>query len=105
MKYRCEFGKLITPDTKLQRQYFKQMVDLIGVYALFESPKAKDYNQLMQLVDDLEHEECRKHQNCNDKNNPCIFDKNGMCVIFCFSGLLDELSSKNEVSNNGEKAH
>ena len=50
MKYRCEFGKLITPDTKLQRQYFKQMVDLIGVYALFESPKAKDYNQQGELV-------------------------------------------------------
>ena len=51
MKYRCEFGKLITPDTKLQRQYFKQMVDLIGVYALFESPKAKDYNNVSTAVD------------------------------------------------------
>ena len=60
----------------------------------------EEYQQLMQLVDDLEHEECSKHQDCKDKNNPCIFNKNGMCVIFCFSGLLDELSSKNEVGSD-----
>ena len=58
----------------------------------------------MQLVDDLEHEECLKHQDCDDKNNPCIFCRKGMCIIFYFSALLDELSSKNEVSNNEEKA-
>ena len=50
MEHRCDFGRLITPDTKLQRQYFKQMVDLIGVYALFESPIHKDYTQQGELL-------------------------------------------------------
>ena len=50
MEHRCDFGRLITPDTKLQRQYFKQMVDLIGVYALFGSPIHKDYTQQGELL-------------------------------------------------------
>ena len=50
MEHRCDFGRLITPDTKLQRQYFKQMVNLIGVYALFESPIHKDYTQQGELL-------------------------------------------------------
>lgn len=59
--------------------------------------KAKDYNQLMQLVDDLEHEECRKHQVCDDGTNPCIFGRKRMCIIFYFNALLDELKHKREV--------
>lgn len=50
MEHRCDFGRLITPDTKLQRQYFKQMVNLIGVYALFESPIHKNYTQQGELL-------------------------------------------------------
>lgn len=50
MEHRCDFGRLITPDTKLQRQYFKQMVDLLGIYALFESPRHKDYTQQGELI-------------------------------------------------------
>ena len=59
--------------------------------------KAKDYNQLMQLVDDLER---RKHQVCDDGTNPCIFYRKGMCIIFYFSALLDELKHKREVGSD-----
>ena len=53
----------------------------------------KDYHLLMQLVDDLEHEECSKHEDCEDETNPCIFYRKGMCIIFYFSALLDELKT------------
>lgn len=60
----------------------------------------EDYKKLMQLVDDLEHEECRKHQDCNDETNPCIFGRKRMCIIFYFIALLDELKHKREVGSD-----
>ena len=65
--------------------------------------KAKDYNQLMQLVDALDHEECSKHEDCEDETNPCIFYRNKTCIPFYFSVLLDELKHKSEASNDEAK--
>lgn len=51
MENREQFGRLITPDTKLQRSYFKQMVDLLGVYVKFYAPKdSKSYSLQGELM-------------------------------------------------------
>ena len=38
-----DVGILLTPDIKLQRKYFNQMVKLIGVYVMYQHPISKDY--------------------------------------------------------------
>ena len=34
-----KYGTLLTPDIKLHRQYFREMVKLLGIYVIYRSPK------------------------------------------------------------------
>jgi len=48
---RNSYGRLITPDIKLHRKWFKEMVRLIGVNVIFKAPTIdKRYNTQGELV-------------------------------------------------------
>lgn len=38
-----DYGKLVNPPVKLQRNYFKEMVNLRGVFCQYQFPLGKDY--------------------------------------------------------------
>ena len=41
-----KYGVLLTPDIKLHRRYFDEMVKLIGIRVIYRSPKKdKEYTQ------------------------------------------------------------
>lgn len=45
-----KYGKLLTPDLKLQRKYFKEMVKLLGIQVLFYAPKSsKNYTTYTEI--------------------------------------------------------
>ena len=50
-----KYGQLLNGDALLQRQYFKEMVKLIGIYVLFRAPKAdKSYTTYAEIESNYE---------------------------------------------------
>ena len=50
MENNSNYGRLITKDIKLYRMWFKQMVDLQGIYVIFRAPKAdKHYTTYAEI--------------------------------------------------------
>lgn len=61
-----KYGILLTPDIKLHRKYFEEMVKLIGVQVLYRAPKKdKTYTQYSEIISN--------YQNCESVG--CIFDE------------------------------
>lgn len=51
---RNSYGRLLTPDIKLHRKWFKEMVRLIGINCIYKAPitSTKHYTQNGELVSD-----------------------------------------------------
>ena len=51
-----KYGQLLTPDIKIHRQYFREMVKLLGIRVLYRAPKpGKDYTLYREI--DANYEE------------------------------------------------
>ena len=61
-----KYGKLLTPDLKIYRNYFDEMVSLIGIRAVYYAPRAdKHYNLHGELLSNYQEPEVIS----------CIFDE------------------------------
>lgn len=80
-----KYGQLLHPEIKIHRQYFREMVKLIGIYVLYRSPKegTKHYTTYAEL--DANY------------NEPmlvgCIFDEHPTQQTLRKMGWVSELQS------------
>lgn len=77
-----KYGQLLTPDIKLNRQYFREMVKLLGIYVLYRAPKSsKSYTTYAEL------------DNCFEQPilTGCIFDEHPTQQTLKKMGWVSEL--------------
>ena len=88
MEDRERYGKLLTPDIKLHRQYFREMVKLIGIHVLYRSPSPNKSWTTYAEVD-------------SNYNPPiligCIFDEHPTQQTLKKMGWMSELSESSSI--------
>lgn len=83
-----KYGKLLHPEIKIYRQYFREMCKLIGIYVLYRAPKDdKHYTTYGEL--DAHYEE--------PKLIGCIFDEHPTQQTLRKIGWMSELDSNSSI--------
>ena len=83
-----KYGTLLGPEIKIHRQYFREMVKLIGIYVLFRAPKSdKHYTTYAEL--DASYEE--------PKLVGCIFDEHPTQRTLRKMGWVSELQDNSSL--------
>lgn len=82
------YGKLLTPDIKQHRQYFREMVKLLGIYVLYRAPKeGKKYTTFAEI--DVNYEAPIKIG--------CIFDEHPTQQTLKKMGWMSELQDNSSI--------
>ena len=77
-----KYGQLIHPEIKIHRQYFREMVKLLGIYVLYRAPKKeKKYTTYAEI--DVNYERPIKIG--------CIFDEHPSQQSLKKMGWMSEL--------------
>lgn len=83
-----KYGKLLYPNIKIHRQYFREMCKLIGIYVLYRAPKDdKGYTTYGEL--NAHYEE--------PKLIGCIFDEHPTQQTLKKMGWMSELDSNSSI--------
>lgn len=83
-----QFGVLLTPDIKIHRNYFKQMVKLIGIQVIYKSPKSdKDYTRYNEI----------KSNYTEGQLEGCIFDEHPTQQTLKKIGWVSELQENSSI--------
>lgn len=88
MNEKTKYGLLLTPDIKLQRMYFKEMCDLLGIIVSYMSPKKdKHYTTYAEIK-----------SNYNDPiSMGCIFDEHPNQQTLKKMGWVSELQEGSSI--------
>lgn len=83
-----KYGTLIQPSTKMHRQWFREMVKLLGIYVLYRAPKKeKKYTTYAEI--DVNYERPIKIG--------CIFDEHPTQQTLKKMGWMSELQSNSSI--------